>query len=823
MCGLITALGCSSDSASVGGPGDGNYKAKIIRTTYGIPHVSANDFGSLGFGAGYAYAQDNFCVLMAEVQRANGKSTRYFGEDGGSVSRDYVYSFLNTDEAAEEFKLGTEEVYQALVLGYATGINKYLEDTGVENLAEGPEGCRDAEWVRALRDLDLWKVYNKLVLLGSTEELASIVPSAEPTLASMASAADPLLGGQSTLFDTDAIVTPRERGLGSNAYAIGTEGSQTGHGILLGNPHFPWSGPLRFYLQHLTIPNTIDVMGAGLHGVPAVLIGFNKDVAWSHTVSTANRFTIFELDLLEDDPMKYRYDDEIRDIVPHEVTIEVLLEDGTIEQRTDTLYTSHYGFIVDLGPIDDLLAGWPNGTGTVFTYGDANLGNNRIFDLWFGKSIASSLEEVQEAMKATIANPWTNTITVDRNGNGMYADVSVVPNVTAEQLTSCSDSVLTSAINASGLPALNGSRSECEWGTDSDAPVEGLFGWDNLPKLLTGPDVPYVGNSNDSYWVATGNPDDLLEGFSPVIGQESIEQSLRTRQAFVQADDRIAGTDGLSDDPGFTVELLQQVMFRNRNLGEELVRDDMVTICERVTDWGAGDCDPDTEGNQPYSANPEEAAQACAILDDWDGYFNNDSVGATLFFETWLKLCKDPGERDDEKPVCVQDIWEVPFDAADPVRTPNTLKNDNPTQEAVLCAIGGGVDSLVDFGIPLDLPWGEVQFRWDGPQENPIPIHGGPGLFMFSNVGSSFVEEDGAFSDISESSNSYIQTVTWDETECPDAYAVLTYSQSTNPESPHYADMTQLYSDKGWNDLPFCAADIEADKISEIEITGSEN
>jgi acyl-homoserine-lactone acylase len=90
-------------------------------------------------------------------------------------------------------------------------------------------------------------------------------------------------------------------------------------------------------------------------------------------------------------------------------------------------------------------------------------------------------------------------------------------------------------------------------------------------------------------------------------------------------------------------------------------------------------------------------------------------------------------------------------------------------------------------------------------------------------VGSSFVEEDGAFSDISESSNSYIQTVTWDETECPDAYAVLTYSQSTNPESPHYADMTQLYSDKGWNDLPFCAADIEADKISEIEITGSEN
>ena len=33
----------------------------------------------------------------------------------------------------------------------------------------------------------------------------------------------------------------------------------------------------------------------------------------------------------------------------------------------------------------------------------------------------------------------------------------------------------------------------------------------------------------------------------------------------------------------------------------------------------------------------------------------------------------------------------------------------------------------------------------------------------------------------------------------------------------------QVYSDKGWNDMPYCAADIEATKISEMEIMGSEN
>jgi acyl-homoserine-lactone acylase len=107
-----------------------------------------------------------------------------------------------------------------------------------------------------------------------------------------------------------------------------------------------------------------------------------------------------------------------------------------------------------------------------------------------------------------------------------------------------------------------------------------------------------------------------------------------------------------------------------------------------------------------------------------------------------------------------------------------------------------------------------------GPAQN-IPIHGGNGRFMFSVISSNFVDQVG-YADI-PAGNSYIQTVTWDETECPDAYAVLTYSQSTDPASEHYADMTQVYSDKGWNDMPFCAADIQAAKTNEIQLTGSEN
>lgn len=58
---------------------------------------------------------------------------------------------------------------------------------------------------------------------------------------------------------------------------------------------FPWEGGLRFWEVQLSVPGELDVYGAQLTGLPAVGIGFNEDVAWSHTVSDGNRFTAYKL------------------------------------------------------------------------------------------------------------------------------------------------------------------------------------------------------------------------------------------------------------------------------------------------------------------------------------------------------------------------------------------------------------------------------------------------------------------------------------------------------------------------------------------------
>ena len=64
--------------------------ADIRRTSFGVPHIRADNERGLGYGIGYAYAQDNLCLLANEVVTVNGERARYFG------------CLLYTSDAADE-------------------------------------------------------------------------------------------------------------------------------------------------------------------------------------------------------------------------------------------------------------------------------------------------------------------------------------------------------------------------------------------------------------------------------------------------------------------------------------------------------------------------------------------------------------------------------------------------------------------------------------------------------------------------------------------------------------------------------------------------
>jgi acyl-homoserine-lactone acylase len=63
-----------------------SYRAEIRRTDYGVPHIKAADFAGLGYGAGYAHAQDNFCEFAERMLTVSGERARHFGAGTGSAN-----------------------------------------------------------------------------------------------------------------------------------------------------------------------------------------------------------------------------------------------------------------------------------------------------------------------------------------------------------------------------------------------------------------------------------------------------------------------------------------------------------------------------------------------------------------------------------------------------------------------------------------------------------------------------------------------------------------------------------------------------------------
>ena len=99
-----------------------------------------------------------------------------------------------------------------------------------------------------------------------------------------------------------------------------------------------------------------------------------------------------------------------------------------------------------------------------------------------------------------------------------------MPNVTDAQSQSCRVPLYSDLVGliAPGLPLMDGSRSDCEWGTDPDAPAPGIFGPGNLPTLER---LDWVANMNDSYWLT--NPAEPVTGYNGILGPEGTERSLR--------------------------------------------------------------------------------------------------------------------------------------------------------------------------------------------------------------------------------------------------------------------------------------------------------
>ena len=777
------------------------FAAEVRRTAYGIPHVRAADWGGLGYGLGHAYAQDNYCVLMRDIVHATSRSAEFFGELDGDAVADFVLRLVlgtKAEFAANHLPPSTSAEAR-LVAGFAAGMNRYLRETGPAELPAGEGGCRDAAWVYAVDAVDVWMLLARLALQASSDHplvRQAIFDASTPVTASPSSGGlPPFRSNAATRHDFGRLQRDLQRfgqalansEAGSNAIAIGRDLSRSGHGLLLANPHRPWGGSGSFYEAHLTIPGQYDVAGATLPGMPLIGIGFNRDLAWAHTISFATRFILYELRLNPRNAAQYLYDGRFRDLTTKTVAVVVRGDDGQTRTAHRAFRVSHFGPLVDLSGVSPLLGGM------VAAIRDANIGRYAVMlEQYLRMGRATNVAAFADALR-TIGVPVFHTLAADRAGDAFYAEAAPVPRVTQSQLTTCVNTLprilLRLQTNNAAL-AFDGSVSRCEWGRDADSPADAnIYGFEARPKLYT---ADYVANGNDSHWLSNAaNP---LAGYPVVfgfLGYENRQQQLRTRLGHLMVAEQRAA--------GFDLAALKQLLYRHRVHAAELVLDDVLRICALLPGSMAGD------------SPAARAKRGCAVLRAWDRRADHESRGTQVFTEFW-RAVRARLSSFFTSVVGNPDFWAVGFDQTAPLATPRGIDTTNTAnRELVIAALGEAVAALEAAGVALDAPWRDVQFDARGPER--LPIHGGDGNMGVYGAISAELNE-GGYSRIA-SGNSYVQAVTWDATECPLADTILAHSQSTNAQSPHHRDQTALYANKQWVRFPFCEAQIAAEQIGE--------
>ena len=792
----VTLTGAPRASATPPVTADPTYHATITRTEHGIPHIVANDYGSLGFGSGYATAQTTICTLADILLTARGERSRYLGPtarfddltsmNGSNLQVDALVTDLHNRKVVEGLlaspNAGPGPETRAMVDGYAAGVNKYLSSIGGADNISDP-ACRGAAYIKPdVTGLDVWYgVYLANILASTGHFLQQIVGATPPTLTDLGLPSLAQFAPVPTELPTaeelqKALGKDPESPFGSNATAIGGADSSTGRGMILGNPHFPWNGRYRFTQQQLTIPGQYDVAGASLIGSPVVNIGWNKNVAWSHTVSTAYRFAPYEYRTVLSPMLYLSANGLLRQVERRVVKVVAKQPNGTLATVTEDMYRTPQGYVID---DPSSLMGWT--PLSFFAIRDANGEQLRTVDTFFEMGKATDVHDLLARQDAEGGMPWVNTTAADRNGDVLYADHSVVPNISNDLALKCMTPIGRVTQQLAGLPALDGTFADsvCKWGTDADAARPGIFGPKNLPATFR---TDWVMNANDSYWLP--NPADRLEGYARIIGCERCKRTLRTRMVAQYVIDQVAAHGTV------TPEALRGFEHQNRVRGAELMAEngDLVKVCEAAA---GGD--------------------ACPVLAAWDHTSNIDSRGNQIF-EEFVKRLPSGGLLPPPR------VWMVPFSPSDPLNTPRDL---DQTSGAVIRAMKDAIAYLRAKGVPMDATWGQVQVAGDRGAPA-IPLGGGLGdqAGNANALASKGPTANSGFLKPITYGSSHIQAISFLDGGAVDAHTILTYGQSDDPTSPWSSDQTQLFSQKQWVQFPWTPAEIAQQQISQVVVSG---
>ena len=412
-------------------------EVSVIYDRRGVPHIFARSEADAYRALGYVVARDRLFQLELQTRAAAGTLTELVG--ARAIEEDRRTRALGLPRAAER-KLGALDSADAgltAMTAYTDGVNAWID--GLSN-AELPIeyhllGARPARWstingVHLLNRMSWTLSFSNddLSMLAARARVGNAAadalfpfdsPIQEPIQPSGRTSPRFALrrlpppgapdSAASALLDLALAAAPSlarrdsapDDAIGSNNWAVAPRRTAAGRTLLAGDPHLDLTLPSIWYEAHLVVPGVLDVYGVTIPGAPTVIIGFNRDVAWTFTNGQADVVDYYT-ETVDDAraPSRYMLDESWRPLDLREERY--LAPDGSLV-GVDTVRYTHRGPL-RRGPI-----GWTSMRWTAFEP-SGETGN------FVNATRARTVTEWMSAM-ATYVVPIQNMLVADRAGS----------------------------------------------------------------------------------------------------------------------------------------------------------------------------------------------------------------------------------------------------------------------------------------------------------------------------------------------------------------------------------------------------------------------
>ena len=551
----------------------------VERDAIGVTTIRGTGRTDVSWALGYVHAQERFFAMDLMRRAAAGELSELVG--GAALKLDRQRRAFRMRARAEQALAMLPPEQHADIAAYRDGVN-----AGLDALASRPWeywllGSAPRPWSEADSILVLDAMFFDLNDASNARELAfAKIKAALPESAFQFLRANggqwdaPLLGAampapvlpadgdidlrkaEAKLLKLADAASPPGDVLGSNNFAVGGSLTRTGAAMVANDMHLGLRAPNIWFRARLRYPHPrrageeIDLIGVTLPGLPSLVAGSNRHIAWGFTNSYGDWLDWVRVDLDPADKNRYRDLSGMQPVATHEEIIKVR---GGADEKLEVRETQWGPILGEDADGAPLALAW-----TALQPGGTNL---ELFNLDAAETIEAAFDVVNRA-----GMPAQNFVAGDRGGNIGWTIAGRIP----RRVGSCDPQ----------LP--------CDWSQAGN----GWNGW------LEPAEYPHLSNPPGArIWTANSRTLDFESEDYARVGDGGFDLGARQRQIRddLQAKERFAPADFLAIQLDDRALLLDRWHERLRDALAKSSEPDLAGMKTYADDW-SGRADPRSVG-----------------------------------------------------------------------------------------------------------------------------------------------------------------------------------------------------------------------------------